>query len=94
MSYALALTPEAEEDLANLIDSLPRKARREGLDAVEAALQKLAANPGLAARGILGRPTYRFGFKASHIGHHWAATFKYSEDERSIVITQLYRVAL
>lgn len=71
MSYALAITPEAEDDL-----------------------EKLVANPQLAARGILGRPTYRFGFKAQGVGYHWAAIFKYSQDERFLVVTQLYKVAL
>lgn len=94
MSYELAITPEAEQDLKRLISSLPKHRRKAALDAVPEQLEKLAANPSLAVRSTLGRPTYRFSFRAGGVGYHWAATFKYSEDERQIVITHLYKIAL
>jgi hypothetical protein len=94
MSYALAIAPEAEQDLARLIDSLPAKRRGPALDAVLAELEKLAANPGLAVKATIGRPTYRFSFTVERVGYHWAALFKYSADERSTVVTQVFRVPL
>ncbi len=94
MSYALAIAPEAEQDLAHLIDSLPAKRRGAALDAVLAELEKLAANPSLAVKSKLGRPTYRISFIVDRVRYYWAAIFKFALDERTIVITQLYRVAL
>jgi len=94
MSYVPELTDVALEDLKNLIDSLPSSRRRDAIDAVEAALTKLAANPGLAQREHLGRPSYRFGFAAGGVTYHWGCTFKISEDESRIVITHLFRTAL
>ena len=94
MSYALAITPEAEEDLSRIVKSLPSKRRQRALDAVAQELEKLAANPSLAVRSTLGRPTFRFSFTARQVAYHWAATFKYSQDERTIVITHIFRVPL
>lgn len=94
MSYELAIAPEAEEDLNRLIESLPKRRREAALDGVVTELEKLAANPSLAVRSMLGRPTYRFSFVADSVHYHWAATFKYAEDERTIVITHVFRVAL
>ena len=94
MSYELGITPEAEQDLTRLIDSLPAKRRGQALDAVLAELEKLAANPGLAVKSTIGRPTYRFSFIVDRVRYHWAALFKYSPDEKAIVVTQVFRVAL
>lgn len=43
-----------------LIDSLPAGHRRDALNGVDAALERLAANPLLGSRGHLGRPTFHF----------------------------------
>jgi len=94
MSYELAIAPEAEQDLARLIDSLPPKRRGPALDAVLVELEKLAANPSLAVRSTIGRPTYRLAFTVDRVRHHWTALFMYSADERSIVITQVFRIPL
>ncbi len=94
MSYELAIAPEAEQDLNRLVESLPKRRRQAALDAVLAELEKLAVNPSLAVQSMLGRPTYRFSFVAENVRYHWAATFKYAQDERAIVITHIFRVAL
>ncbi len=94
MSYALAIAPEAEQDLARLVDSLPARRRERALDAVLEQLDKLAANPGLAVKSTLGRPTYRFSFVVDRVTYHWAALFKFSSDESTIVVTQLFRVLM
>ena len=94
MSYALDITPEAEEDLFRIIDSLPQARRERAWDAVGAELVKLAASPSLAVRSTLSRPTYRFSFRIDDVGYHWAATFKYAMDEKTVVITQVFRPAL
>jgi plasmid stabilization system protein ParE len=94
MSYELAITPEAEQDLAEIVASLPAASRQDAWVAIVTEFDKLAANPSLAVRSQLGRPTYRFSFKVREVSYHWAATFKYSEDERSIVITHVFRLAL
>lgn len=94
MSYALAIAPEAEADLARLIESLPAKRRGEAIDNVLAELGKLAANPELAVKSTLGRPTYRLSFTAARVRYHWTALFKFAVDERTLVITQIFRVPL
>ena len=94
MSFELLVSDEAADDLHALIESLPSSRRRDALDGVDAALQRLAANPLLAQRQHLGRPTYQFQFKAEGVGYHWGCTFVYSQDEKSIRITHIYRVAL
>ncbi len=94
MSYELALTPEAREDIHQLVSSLPPRVREDALHAIETELEKLALNPGLAVRSTLGRPTLRFRFIVGGATYHWAATFGYSQDERTIVITHVFRTAL
>jgi hypothetical protein len=94
MSYELAIASEAEEDLLRLVDSLPKRHRDAAWDAVVVEPEKLAANPDLALRSTIGRPTFRFRFTLGEVGYPWAATFKYGEDERTIVITHVFRVPL
>ncbi len=94
MSYGLDITPEAEGDLARLIDSLQPDRRSAAFDAVLQSLRALAANPGLATRTRFDRPTYRFSFTAGGVRYRWVASFRYSKDESRVVITQLYRLKL
>lgn len=94
MSYSLEITPEAEEDLARIAQSLPASRRKAAIRAVVDELAKLAVNPSLAVQAKLSRPTYRFHFTLDKVTYHWAATFAYSTDERAIVVTQIYRLAL
>ena len=94
MSYALDITDEAAEDLERLIESLPADRRADALNGVETALERLAANPKLAVRQPLGRPLYRFSFRAADVTYHWGATFQYGQEERTIQVTHMFRVAL
>jgi hypothetical protein len=93
MSYALDIADEAVEDLEKLLDSLPSARRADAIEGVDVALQKLAANPFLAPRRHLGRPTYHFQFTAGGVGYHWGCTFRFSEDEKGIQITHIYRAS-
>lgn len=94
MSYALEITDEARDDLERLVDSLPAARRPEAIDGVDVALSRLAANPGLASGRHLGRPTYHFEFLSGGVSYHWAVTFQFSEDERAIQVTHMYRPLL
>lgn len=94
MSYELDIADVALEDFHNLIDSLPGSRRRDAIDAVYAALTRLAANPRLGHPEYLGRPSYRFSFKAGGVTYHWGCTFMFAQDETRIVVTHLFRVAL
>ena len=94
MSFELQVSDKAIEDLHALIDSLPHKHRRDALDGVEAALERLAANPMLAAKGHLGRPTFHFHFRADGVHYHWGCTFAYTEDESGIRVTHVFRAAM
>ncbi len=94
MSYELDIADEAFADLERLIESLPEPRRAEAIDGIQAALLTLTANPMLAGKQSLGRPTYRFRFTAGGVGYHWAATFAYSADETRIIITHVYRIPL
>lgn len=91
MSYEPDITDEAFEDLTRIVDALPVERQEAALTAVEDALLRLATNPRLGVRGPLGRPTYFFRFEIGGTQYHWAATFRYSEDETKIVVTQVYR---
>ena len=93
MSYELDITDEAVEDLDALLESLPSDRRADAVEGVDVALQKLAANPLLAPRQHLGRPTYHFQFMAGGVGYHWGCTFRFSEDEKSLQITHIYRAS-
>ncbi len=93
MSYELEITEEAADDLAALIESLPAARRADAIEGVETAFQKLAANPLLAPKQHLGRPTYHFQFVAGGVRYHWGATFCYSADETHIRITHIYRAS-
>lgn len=96
MAYELAITPEAEADLQRLIDSLPPEGRSRALPAIIDALKPLGVNPALASRSSLAldRPMFLFRFEIDAVGYHWAATFAFGEDERTIVITHLFRPAM
>lgn len=94
MSYELVVSDEAADDLHALIESLPSSRRRDALDGVDSALQRLAMNPLLAQRQHLGRPTYHFGFRAEGVAYHWGCTFAFDEDETRIQITHFFRIAL
>ena len=94
MSYALAVTDGAVASLHNLIDSLPAANRRDAIEAVDAATQRLAANPGLGQSLYLGRRAYHFGFRVGDTGYHWGCAFLLTEDESEIQITHIFRVAL
>jgi hypothetical protein len=91
MPYDPDITNEAFEDVERLIDSLPAERRSRAIDALDEAFIRLAANPRLASKGVIGRPTFFFRFEIDGVGYHWAATFCYSEDEKKIIITQVYR---
>lgn len=94
MSYAPDITDAAFEDVERLLDSLPPERRGRALDALDAAFERLAANPRLAGKGPVGRPTFMFQFVIDGVHYYWAATFAYGEDEQTIWITHVYRPAL
>lgn len=94
MSYAVEFTELAGEKLQRLVESLPKTRRAAAVQGVEEALEVLAYNPRLAPRVHLGRPTYRFSFRAGGTTYHWAATYYLSEDETGLIITEIYRIKL
>ena len=94
MSCAIVITDVAEQDLHRLIDSLPASRRRDALEAVDEATQRLAANPRLAQQLYLDRRALHFGFRAAGVDYHWGAAGVISEDEASVVITHFFRVPL
>lgn len=91
MSYEPDITDEGFEDIERILDSLSPERRTAALDALDEAFLRLAANPQLAGRGPVGRPTFFFHFAIGGTHYHWAATFRYSEDETKIVVTHVYR---
>ena len=92
MSYALDITSEAAERLNDLIESLPADWHTDVTDAVDAALQKLAANPLPKAKYYYGRPAYQFTIRAGRLTRHWGVTYRISPDETHLVITDAYKV--
>ena len=94
MSYAVEFTEIAEEKLQRLVESLPRTRRAAAVEGVATAMERLGANPRLAPHVHLGRQTYQFSFRAGGTTYHWAATFCFSEDEKAVIITEIYRIRL
>jgi hypothetical protein len=92
MSYALDITDLAAEDLVNLLDALPISRRADAFDSTERALSSLAENPLQIPKIFSHRPTYLFWFLAGGVYHYWGATFRFSEDEKFVVITHIFRV--
>ena len=92
MSYALVIADEAAQDLDALIESLPSSRRADAIEGVEAALNHLTSNPLSKAKEHVGRPAYEFTFRAGGVTYHWAATYQITQDERSLVITHVYKV--
>jgi hypothetical protein len=92
MSYALVIADEAADDLAELIASLAPSARAVAIEALDFELNRLSSSPLPRAHDHYGRPAHEFTFKAGNSTYHWGATYKISEDERSLVITHIYKV--
>lgn len=95
MTYKLNIAPEAEADLARLLESMPSARRERALGAVREALTPLAMNPAAnRSSAALGRPRRILSFTIDGTSYDWAATFIFLDDEQTIVITQFYRVSL
>ena len=94
MSYALDITEFATDDLVTLLDSLPLTRRSEAFEAVWRELNGLAENPLEVPRVVSDRPTHLFSFIAEGVHYFWGATFRFSEDEKLVVITHVFRLAL
>lgn len=90
MSYALDIADEAVEDLTQLLDSLPEARRADAEDAIEAVLVAFAALP------MRDRAKHRYcpvHFTAGGTRYYWGATYCYTPDETTLVITHLYRTS-
>lgn len=95
MSYAVVLTPEAEDDLEALLKSLTEDKWDEAERRVFESLEALGVTPSLAVRRArVGRPEYRLSFQAGGVWYHWACTFCYSQDEKSLYITHVFRTPM
>lgn len=92
MSYALVIADEAADDLLALVESLPSGQRADAIDAVDAELNQLASEPLPRAVDHFGRPAHEFTFLANRVRHHWGATYRISEDEKALVIIQIYEI--
>jgi hypothetical protein len=92
VTFALSLTPEAEEDFAKLIASLPPGRRDQAVLGVQAALLQFAKHPVPNPRPQ--HPFVRLDFESSGVKYYWAATYQFSPDETTIIITHMYRLPL
>lgn len=96
MGYVVRLTPQAASDLADYIASFSHDAslQRRITDIIEAALQRLAANPkvGVTPRHPLGRPTYMVEFKVDDVVRYLRVVYRYSEDEAALEVLTVRRV--
>lgn len=92
MGYALVITDEAADRLQNLIDSLPQSRRAPAVEAVDAELTRLAESPLPKAKDYFGHPAYEFTFRVSGAVMHWGVTYYVSQDEKSLCVTDCYKV--
>ncbi len=89
MAYAVFITPQAEEDLKKMVESLDKGRRLDVYNVVEKALDRLAEDPTLVRTGHLGRSTYDFRFEAGGTHYWWAAVVERNVAE--VVVTQFCR---
>lgn len=94
MSYALVITDAATEDLHRIVDSLKSSHRRDAIEAVDIATQRLAANPRFGQSTYLGRRAFHFDFQSGDSHYHLGCAFEISPDEETIVITHIFRLPL
>jgi plasmid stabilization system protein ParE len=94
MSYVVALANEAEEDLTRLVASLPLRRRQAAIAAVAACIEQIAKNPLSAPTTTHERPTWRVEFNVDGVRYAWGATYQYSEDEKAVVITHVFRLLM
>ncbi len=92
MGYAVGFAAEAEEDLEALIDSLPLARQKLALNAVAEALERLAMDPVNAPRLTHDRPTWVVNFDVDGVFYSWGATYFYSQNEQTVVVTHLFRL--
>lgn len=93
MTYAIALTPEAEEDVVRLVTSLEAKRRGEALKGIEVAFSEYAAHAALATDPP-GRPYIPVHFDAGGVRYYWAATAQILAPAGVIIVTHVYRLPL
>lgn len=94
MAFALDITDVAVQDLEDLLSDIPMSRRPDAIAGVEAAMDRLVANPQLAQPRHLGRPTYHFSFVAGGVHYHWGCTYIFSEDETTIQVTHVFGVKM
>ena len=94
MPFALGFTDTGADDLLRLIESLPHARQEEALEAVERACLTFAASPQHSPSSSFAPPSFRVDFAAGGVRHYWVATYRITEDERSLEITHLFRVPL
>ena len=93
MSYELEIAEEAIDDLHVLVESIPSSRRVDAIEGIKSRLLDLATNPIGIPRLHYGRPTYLFQFVVEGTRYYWGATFCYSHDETSIIITSIFRAS-
>lgn len=93
MPYALEIADSAAEDLERLVNTLPLHRRDAAIDAIEAACLEVAARPLKPSRRDRP-PHFPLHFVVDDVHYYWAATYRISGDEKTLVITHVFRVAL
>ena len=94
MGYDVAFASEAAEDLERLVESLPSWRRRVALDTVVESIVELAQDPLNAPTLTHNRPTWLIEFEVDGVRYAWAAIYQYSQDEKTIVITHVFRLLM
>ncbi len=93
MAYALAFADTAVEDTERLVDSLPEERRERALDAIEALCLAFAERP-LHRSGRWSTPSFPLHFEVAGVRYYWSAAYRLSEDETTLIVTHVFRVAL
>jgi len=94
MPYALAVTHTAADDLDRLIQSLRPEQRPQALDAINNICTQFGLRPQHRRGSPLSPPTFPIHFEVAGTRFYWAATYRISEDETTLVITHMFRVLL
>lgn len=93
MSYELRFTATALEDVLRLARTFPDSQRDQVVEAIQARCRTVASAPPLPS-GRWERPSFGVPFTIDGTHYYWAATYRIGEDETTIFVTHVFRVAL
>jgi len=93
MPYALKFATTAFEDIQALTATIAPGQQERAVDAIETICRDFADRQRLSS-GRWAVPSFPIHFKIDETWYYWAATYRITEDETTVVLTHVFRVPL